>query len=372
MRIALVITLPELGGAQSHVRAVVAEMRERGHEVAVLSAGEGWLHEEALALGAEPVSLWYLGRAIRPRDLLALGELRAELKRLKPDVVHLHSTKAGLLGRVAARLAGVRRVVFTAHGFVFHERLAGWKLAAAVAVERLAARFTDAIVAVSRYDAERAARFRVGAPGQVRVVYNGLDFTGFPAASRAEARARLGLAPDAEVLLMVARFAPQKDHPTFRAALEPLLAERPGLHAYWIGTGPQFEATRAGLAADGLDGRIHCLGDRTDVPLWLAAADAFVLSTHYEGLPITILEAMASGLPVVASDVGGVSEEVEAGVTGRLVPPRDPVALRGALRTLLDDPAGGRRMGQAGAERARRLFSARAMGDALEAIYRGE
>lgn len=369
-RIAFFITLPELGGAQSHVRAVLGELAGRDYDVTVLSAGEGWLLDEARALGFSAVPLRHLQRALHPlRDWRAFLELLGHLRRLRPDVLHLHSSKAGILGRLAGRFAGVPNVIFTAHGFSFHERLSPLKLRAAVALERVFARLCHRIVAVSRYDAARAARFAVGLPGQVTVVYNGIPLHAAPPAGRQATREALGLGPEAEVVIMVARFSFPKDHATLLAALEPLMAERPNLTCLLVGTGRQEAETHAAIAAAGLAERVRCLGDRQDVPALLAASDVFVLSSQFEGLPISILEGMAAGLPVVASDVGGVSEEVLDGVTGRLVPARDPERLAAALRELLADPALARRMGDAGARRVQECFSAEAMGEALRTLY---
>jgi glycosyltransferase involved in cell wall biosynthesis len=263
------------------------------------------------------------------RDTRALLELIRLMRRVQPDIVHLNSSKAGIVGRIAARVARAPVCVFTVHGWSYapyHGPLrALYRL-----LERALAPLASAIVCVSDHDA-------TAANGRAVVIRNAVDVAAIPRAMP------VASAPS---IVSVGRLKEPKDFATLRRALESI--ERNGWKAVVAGEGPQ----RAELEG----GPLELLGERDDVPELLAVSDVFVLSSRSEGLPMSVIEAMAAGLPVVASAVGGVPELVVDGETGVLVPPGDARALASALRRLLADPELRRRMGDAGRRRAEQLF----------------
>jgi glycosyltransferase involved in cell wall biosynthesis len=328
-RLLVVITLAEVGGAQTYVGALLPAIVER-FDVTVAAHGPGPLREAAEQAGASFVPLRHLRRAVNPwHDLLALRELVGLMRRVRPDLVHLNSSKAGILGRLAARLSGVRACVFTVHGWSYAP-YRGPARAAYKLLERALAPLASAIVCVSERDASAAN-------GRAVVIRNAVDVGAVPRAT-----------PDASAPCMVSvgRLKGPKDFATLRRALEAI--EQNGWRALVVGDGPlrpQLEG-----------GPLELLGERDDVPELLAAADLFVLSSRSEGLPLSVIEAMAAGLPVVASAVGGIPELVVDGETGVLVPPGDARALASALRRLLADPQLRRQMGDAGRLRAQQLF----------------
>lgn len=349
---------------------ILTHLDRRRFEPVLLTAGEGWLTLEARRLEVRVHPLKHLVRPIRPlRDLLALVEILRVLRSERPDVLHLHSSKAGILGRLAGRLAGVPRVLFTAHGFSFHQRLSRPALAATVTLERMLAPLADAIVPVSRYDHDRALAFRLCAPERLVVVENGVDTRRFDGKERKKARELLGAADDRLLVGTVARFAFPKDHALLLRAVAPLLLERDDLQLVLVGSGPgQGAAVELALSLS-LGDRVAFLGDREDVPELLAGLDLFVLASRFEAMPMTVLEAMASGLPVVASRVGGVPELVEEGITGLTVPADDEVALREAIAGLLADAGRRTAMGEAGRRRAMDRFELRRTIRRLEGLY---
>lgn len=329
MRVAYVITRSDvIGGAHVHVRDLCRALIHLGHWTIVLVGGEGPFTEQLRRMGIPYQPLKWLGRPIHPfRDLAALLELCTVLSRIRPHLVSAHSSKAGFLGRLAARLLGIP-AVFTVHGWAFTEGVPNSERMAYALAERLAGEWADRVITVSEYDYRLALRYRVVPPKKLVTVHNGVPDV--PESLRAQ--------PQREParLIMVARFEPQKDHATLLRALAKLQSMRWQLDL--VGDGPLVEAVRRQAASLGIASRVAFWGARNDIPELLAKSQVFVLTSNWEGLPLTILEAMRAGLPVIASDVGGVREAVVDGETGFLVPRRGVEALHTRLQSLLANP----------------------------------
>ncbi|MGE0254679.1 MAG: glycosyltransferase family 4 protein [Alphaproteobacteria bacterium] len=336
-------------------------LRDAGHEVVGVCA-DGPLLGEVRADGFR-VETAPLVRSLDPlanvRAFLALVRL---FRRERFDIVHVHTPVAAALGRLAAGIAGVPRVVYTAHGFIFHERTAPLQRALAVAAEWIAGRLTDTLFTQAEEDAATARRLGLCRTGDVRAIGNGSDperFSPDPTGqTRARVRAALGTAADRVVILMVGRLVAEKGYPELFAAMRDVDAE-----LWCVGArldsdhAASVDRALADVAADpALAARIRLLGYRGDVADLLRAADIFTLPSHREGMPRSIVEAMLTALPVVATDVRGSREEVVPGETGVLVPVADPSALAAALGGLGRDPAQRARMGAAGLARARALY----------------
>lgn len=361
LRIVYVITRSDIiGGAQVHVRDIALGLLHEGHVVTVLVGGEGPFTEELAAKGIPYRCLRHLVRPIRPgTDIRGFGELRAALAELQPDVVSTHSSKAGWLGRLAARSLGIP-VVFTAHGWAFTEGVPERKRRVYALAERLASAFANRIITVSDYDRKQALRWRIAPAPKLVTVHNGLH----DVAPRLYARP----AVHPVRIVMVARFEPQKDHVTLLRALAGLTDLPWELEL--IGDGPLLEDVRAEAGRLGIRERIRFLGARKDVAERLAMAQVFVLASNWEGLPRSILEAMRAGLPVVASDVGGVCEAVLDNHSGFLVPRKDVEALRARLRQLIDNPSLRVKMGHAGRSRFKHHFTFRIMFSKTIQVYK--
>lgn len=361
MRIAYIVTRSDMiGGAQVHVRDLAASLLRQGHEAVVLTSGVGPYVEALRAAGVETVALRHLGPAIRPfRDFRALAEIHSVLRRVRPDLVSTHSSKAGILGRIAARLLGVP-VVFTAHGWAFTPGIPRRQAAVYRRIEQLAAPLAARIITVSDFDRRLALSHRLASPDKIVTVHNGMP--DIPADLRADpSRSPVRL-------VMTARFEPQKDHTTLLRALVGLQHESWQLDL--IGEGPLLLDAQAMASGLGLAGRVRFWGQRMDVAERLADAQVAVLISNWEGFPRSILEAMRAGLPVVSSAVGGIAESVRDGETGFVVAQGDVDALRQRLKQLLDDPGLRARMGRGGRERYERHFTLDHTIEKTLAVYR--
>ncbi|HEY6836006.1 MAG TPA: glycosyltransferase family 4 protein [Gaiellaceae bacterium] len=358
-RLLILITLAEAGGAQTSVAQLLPGLAAE-LDVTVAARGPGPLADAARAAGVPFVHLKHMRRNLHPwHDALALLELVRLCRRLQPDIVHAHSSKAGALGRPAAALARVPVRVFTVHAWPFaaYRGISGrcylW-------VERLLRRLTTSFVCVARSIRDRGVAEGACRPEDAVVIHNAVDVSTFSAPERNG---------DVPRIVSVGRFAFPKDFSALVAALASIPTD---WRAAFVGEGPLQPEIAGELERSGLATRVELLGSRDDVPELLAAADIFVLSSRSEGFPVSILEAMAAGLPVVATDVGGISEAVVQGETGLLVPPNDPFALAEALERLIQDAPLRRRLGGAGLERARRDFNVAPYRTAHLELYRRE
>jgi glycosyltransferase involved in cell wall biosynthesis len=359
-RILILITLAETGGAQSYVAALVPALAARC-DVLVAAHGEGPLVDAARDAGARFVALRHVRRPLHPaRDLAGLFELVALIRRARPDIVHVNSSKAGVLGRMAALLAGRPITVFTVHGWAF-KAYSGVPSALYRSADRLMARATTTTICVTETERAAGLAARTCIADRTVVIPNAVDVDAAP-------RSRHDGEPPR--IVTVGRLAWPKDPLTLVRALARVRGSP--FSALIVGDGPDRSGVEAEVRELGLESAVHLGGPRSDVPDLLARSDVFVLSSRSEGGPISILEAMAAGLPVVASDVGGVSELVVEGATGLLVPAGDPAALAAALERLLADPELRRRLGAAGRERARQRFDVSALRSAHLELYARE
>jgi glycosyltransferase involved in cell wall biosynthesis len=335
------------------------------------TGSEGSLHDACRArgvrMGIEPA----LVRRPHPAsDALALLRLASRIRRGRFDVVHTHSSKAGILGRIAARLAGVPAVVHTAHGWPFSREDSPRTRATWIRLERFCARLCDTIVVVAEADRRRGLELGIGRPDQYELIRSGIEIEAYRdvGLDRAAARRRIGVPDEAFVVGTVGRLGRQKSPLDLLAAFAKLAAERPDAHLVLVGDGPDRAEVERSVAGAGLAGRVHLLGLRMDVPEILPAFDVFALASRWEGLPRVFPQAMAAGLPIVATRVDGAPDAITPGDNGWLVDVADAEGLAGRLVSLAADPALTRAMGQRGRDRVEE-FSARRMVDRLSALY---
>lgn len=360
-RIAYLITNSEIGGAQAHVATLLEALGSRV-EAIVLAGGDGPLLATAEALGARTIRLSLLDNALSPlRAIAALRELMKALRQADPDLIHAHSAKAGALGRIAGWLLGIP-VVYTVHGFGFKPAAPRRQRIAARVAEWLLAPLTSRLICVAEAERELARSLPLPAR-RIAVIHNGI--AGVP--ERAEPGAPM------HRIVMVARFAaPKRPDLLIRAFAE--LAEigdeaLAGCELVIAGDGPQLPAMRA-LAERLAPGRVVFTGNVAAVPALLASAQAFVLASDHEGFPLSILEAMRAGLPVVATDLPGIREQLDDGRCGVLCAPASVPALAQALARLAGDAALRKSLGTAARERWALRYGVTAMADATESIYR--
>lgn len=363
MRIHHVITRLILGGAQENTVLSCEGLHRRGHEVTLITGPalgpEGELFERARKGGYAVRVIGNLRREINPwNDWWSYRCLRETIRKDRPDIVHTHSSKAGILGRRAAWFEGVRGVVHTIHGLPFHEYQSAFAHRFYRWCERRAARWCHRILCVGEVMKEKAVAAGLAEPEKFGVVYSGMEVERFlEPVDRASARARLGLPQDAFVAGVVSRLAPLKGH-------EHLIRASAGAHLLFVGDGELRSALEAQARAANVPITFTGLVAPERIPETLAAMDVLVHTSYREGLPRAIPQAVIAGRPVVAFDCDG-AREVVTPETGELVRPGDEAALGAAV---------GRARGRSVPESARRAFADRfareRMVDALENAYR--
>jgi glycosyltransferase involved in cell wall biosynthesis len=326
----------------------------------VAAHGDGPLKAAAARAGIPFFPLTQVRRKVSPvHDPLGILELTRLFRRLRPDVVHLNSSKAGVLGRIAAVPARVPVRIFTAHGWAF-KAAAGVDSRLYLLADRAVEPLTSMVICVSENERRTGLAAGVCTAERSIVIRNAVDVGAAPS------RTRGGEGP--VQVVSVGRLAAPKDFSTLVAAVAKLPAGRAHLRVF--GDGPLRSELEAQKQALGLDAAVEFAGEVPDARPHLEDADVFVLSSLSEGMPVSILEAMAAGLPVVASAVPGLEEVVLDGETGFLVPPGDPAALAARLGRLVNEPDLRSSFGAAGRARAEEHFSLPAWRDAHFSLYR--
>jgi len=357
------------GGGAAHVRDLAQRLDRSRLAVQVAMPKDGGnvrqkdfeavgipFHRVDIATGFSFQSLW------RIRRLLA-----------QVDILHVHGARAALFGRLAAVSLGRRcpRVVYTIHGFAapYYPQP---RRAALLVIERALAPVTSLFIAVCQAEREALLKASVARPERAQVVWNGVDVARFrdSAVDRATQRAVLGVPSDALLMTTICRLYKPRDLDTLLRAFCQVATIHPTAHLLIVGDGPLRPPAEQQVHALSLTNRVTMTGWRDDLPAIYAASDIYVLTTWgWEGLPLTVLEAMAAGLPVVATEAGGTGEAIENEATGLLVRRREVEQLTGAFMRLANDVGLRRSMGQAGRQRASTLFSVEKMVERIETIY---
>jgi len=372
IRVCHIITLLELGGAQQNTLHTVANLDRSRFEPILVAGRGGILDGEARRIaGLETLFLRDLVREVDPvRDLGALVRLTAFLRERRPEIVHTHSSKAGILGRWAAFLAGVPVIIHTIHGFGItpeQGRALRWLFQS---LESATSAVTTRFLAVSKANLEEGVAAGLFPREKAVLVRSGVDLASFRnGASQGNLRDALGIPPSAPVAGMVACLKPQKAPLDYVAVAERVARRVPGAHFLLVGDGELRPRVEEAVVRSGLGGRFHILGWRRDIPSILKNLSVLVLTSLWEGLPRVVPEAMAAGLPVVATRVDGTPEAVREGETGYLADPHDIETLAERVTGLLVDPALARRMGERALEEAGE-FDIDAMVRRQESVYR--
>jgi glycosyltransferase involved in cell wall biosynthesis len=345
---------------QIHLRDLTRALQNHGHSPTVATGGSGPFVDQLRAQGTPTIILRHLTHPISPyRDLLAYREIRRVLQESRPDLVAVHSSKAGVLGRLAAKSLGLP-VLFTAHGWNFTPGIPRLQAAVYRRIERLTGPLANKIITVSEFDRQLAIDAGIASKDRIVVVHNGMRDV--PTSLRADP------ARSPPALVMVARTSPQKDHPTLLRALGAMKEHAWSLEL--VGDGPLMGEIMSLADSLGISDRVHFLGQRLDVDQILARAQIGVLTTNWEGFPRSILEMMRAGLPVVATSVSGVGEAVRDGETGYLVPRDDVNVLRDRLERLLKDPTLRSHLGSGGRRRYEDHFTLDHLVAKTLAVYR--
>jgi glycosyltransferase involved in cell wall biosynthesis len=356
-----VITRLNIGGPSIQATRLTSALDDYGFTTTLihgrLGDGEGDM-SYLLAPGARSLYLESLRRPLSPlADLRALRQLYGALKRTRPAIVHTHMAKAGMLGRVAAAAYNMTRggaprarVVHTYHGHVLEGYFSPLVTGLFITLERMLARVSDVVVAISpAIERELRDGFRIGRAAQYRVVPLGFDLREFAAIdddARADARARLEVATNAEVVSTVGRLTSIKQHRLFLEAVAAASRTRPRLMALIAGDGELRDDLEAYARTLGINDRVRFLGWRRDLSVIYGATDVFMLTSRNEGTPVALIEAMASGVPGVSTDVGGVKDVIDSADVGARVPDGDAAGLAAHIVRYLADPDLRRRTGE--------------------------
>jgi glycosyltransferase involved in cell wall biosynthesis len=355
MKLLYLITRAERGGAQVHLRDLLRGFSHL-YDISLGTGEEGYLCDVAHGLN---IPVYRIRNLVHPihgiKDLRAVGEVIQLIRRLKPDLIHAHTSKAGLIARLAGFVTNVP-VIFTAHTWSFSACFSWKQQVISVPLERLAARLSGTIIAVSRANHDLALRHSISHPRKLVTIWNGIDDTPYRAEPSSNVCPRI---------VMVARFVAQKDQSLLVRALQEV--SHP-FHLVFVGDGPNRAAVEQ--EARSLAGRVSFLGDRDDVAKILSSAHISALISKWEGLPLSILEAMRAGLPVIASDVGGVSEAITDQENGFLTPLEDMARLRQRLTELILDPRLRGRLGAEGRRRYESDFALQTMLARTATVYR--
>jgi glycosyltransferase involved in cell wall biosynthesis len=385
MRILQVITRFIRGGAQLLVLNLAHKLIQRGHHCLVVcgpqTGPEGDLSAQARRLG---IPLCYCPHLVREEsplnDLRALGELYLLMRRQRFEVVHTHTSKAGVLGRIAARAAGVKAIIHTPHGHIFAEQanipgVSGRPLMRCLFyyLERFASLPCHRLVALTERDLKELLTLKIARKKNIVVIRNAISLARYQKAPRLKRSQLSGLQSvpeDVPLIGTVGRLTSEKGHRFLISALAYLKQRFGDVRLAIIGDGPERDRLSQQAKQAGVSEKVLFLGLRDDVPVLLKCLDVFVLPSLYEGFGLVILEAMAAQLPVVATTVGGVPDLVTDRQTGILVPPANPQALAEAIAQLLESPALAQRLARNAYKFAQENCELERMIDATENLYR--
>ena len=374
IRVAHVITRLCKGGAQENTFHTLRLADRDRYEMDLISGPttghEGSIEQAVQAAGISIIREPNLVRDVAPlREMKALANLTHLFRQGRYDIVHTHTSKAGFVGRLAARRAATPLIVHTPHGNIYHGYFPMGLARVFIEMERRAARWTDRLIELTEGGIEESLQWRIGRREQYTAIFSGIDTAPYDSAleGRAEARAALGVRPDDLLVGAVGRLEPIKGFTYFVAAAKIVAEAVPEARFILAGQGSLAAALRAEAAP--LGHRFQCLGPREDVPELMAAMDVLVVPSLNEGMGRVLLEAGAGATPVVGTTVGGIPEILKDSKTGILVPPKAPEAIAQAVQALAADRDRLRRMGEAARARVVPDFSLENMVMRIEALY---
>lgn len=340
LKVCHIITKLELGGAQQNTLYTVSHLDRNSFAVSLVCGRGGMLDAQAGQACPGTVFARHLLRPVNPpHDTAAIFELRAILRKIKPDIVHTHSSKAGILGRLAARAAGVPHIAHTFHGFGFNSEQPVPVRTAYITAEKLCAAFCDRLIFVSRANMEEARALGLGKPEKYRLIRSGVKLSDYrlEKPDRAGVRREMGFEENCPLALCVGNLKPQKNPLDFVRIAAEISRKVPQARFIFTGDGP-MRAEAEQLARElGLAGKLAFPGWRDDTRRLMAAADIYMLASLWEGLPRSVVEALASGLPCAAYATDGVADILRDGENGFILPRKDIAGLAGKAADMLAD-----------------------------------
>lgn len=364
-------TLPVISGSGINTFLTMIRLNKERYEVEFACAPGGPLIDEVESQGIKfhPIRN-FVQRISIYNDLLALWELVCLMRGQRYDIVHTHNSKAGFIGRLAAKISGVAIIVHTIHGFAFHEYENPPRRKLFICLEKFAGRFTDKLITISEPLKQWGQELGIGKPERYVTVYSGIELDKFQVnINIKEKKRQFGINPEDKVIGVVSKLWEGKGHKCILQAAQRVIIEVPNVKFMFVGEGYLRGELEKLTHQLGLRDYVIFTGFRTDIPEVTAIFDIAVLASFFEGLGRVLLEAMVLGKPVIASEVGGIVDVVDDGKTGILVPPNDSNALAGAIVRLLSDDGLRKKMGKAGKEKIDAKFSAQTMVSQIEKVY---
>jgi glycosyltransferase involved in cell wall biosynthesis len=370
------ITRLDRGGSSENTLLSAIGLVEKGYEVDILfgrtedvevsllsrasKCGVGFIEEEDLVRNIHPL-----------KDISAFWDIYRFMRDNKYDIVHAHSSKAGILCRLASKMAGTKKIVYTPHGHVFYGYFGHALTRCVILAERMAARFTDRIVGLTRAECDEWLRFGIGTTGQYAVIPSGLDFSAMQTGKHSgrDFKQEMGISSASTVIGSVGRFVEIKGYEYLIKAASELVKERDDLHFMIAGDGPLKNKYKEMIVSHGLEKKFHIVGWQENIYEIIRSMDIFVLPSLNEGMGRVLIQAMLLGVPVVATNVGGVPSVI-AGGAGVSVQPASSGAIARAVREILEDPVRLARMIEKARERVIIGYSSRAMVEKLDRLYR--
>jgi len=367
LRICHIITQLELGGAQQNTLYTLSHLDRQRFAPSLISGPKGLLDEDAVKGDWPTTFIPNLVRPIHPfKDIAALGTLYKILRRERPQVVHTHSSKAGILARVAAYAAGIPVIVHTFHGFGFTPEQPGWLRWLYVLVEKICAGLSTHLIFVSEDNRQEAAALKIGRNTPNSLIHSGISIkTAVPAAIREER----GLPPEAWLVISVGNFKPQKNPLDLIRTAKAVIAQDKMVYFLLVGDGPLRIEAEDLSREEAVDEHVHFLGWRRDAPELIAACDAFLLTSLWEGLPRALVEAGAQSRPAVAYAVNGVKDLLQEGENGFPIEPKNWAAAAEKLLWLKNHPVEAQRMGSQAKNRISVDFNIDQMVREQESLY---
>lgn len=372
-KILYIVTQSEQGGAQQHIAQLAQNIDKRLFEVHLAAGGNGWLFRFF-----EKEKSWYLKNLVRPinpiKDIGAFLELYFLIKKLKPDVVHLHSSKAGIIGALAAKLGGVKKVIYTVHGFVFLEPMPTTQTKFYIWAEKISARLKDAIICVSDYDRRIGIEYKIAPKEKFITIYNGIDLERTRFLSKEKAREKIQIlagkeskAFDSLLIGTIANLYHTKGIEYLIRAAKIVNKNSPDALFVVIGEGRERKKLEVEIQKNQLK-NFFLLGALENASQYLAAFDIYVCSSVKEGFPYTLLEAMAAGLPIVSTNIGGIPEMLSDGY-GLMVEAKSEKNIAQAIQELINNPSRAILLGNNAAQRVAENFSMRQFLKKTLALY---
>jgi glycosyltransferase involved in cell wall biosynthesis len=379
VRVLHLITLFSLGGATENTLLTVEGLQRLGYDVEIVTgppiASEGDMFAEARARGVRVRVIQVLKRSIHPLlDARAFLRILWMIREGRYQIVHTHSSKAGVLGRLAARLAGVPIVVHTIHGLPFHDFMSAAPRRLFILAERLGTSMSDRVISVTDTIIRKCISAGIGSPGKFVTVRSGFEMDPYlhPSGDPAALRQSFGIGPEEIVVGKIGRFNALKGHEYLIDIIPDVVREVPNVRFILIGSGELEEDLKARVRLRGVSDRVVFTGrvDQDRIPLFIAMMDVLVHTSLREGLARVLPQAMAAGKPAVSFDLDGAHEVIRDGVTGRLVTACDQDRLCRALIDLLKNPDRARAMGATGREIVRHTWTVEAMVKGVDQVYR--